>query len=206
MRIGVIVDGMGEVNSLPKLFENHLNARPNTILNPIYADMQPWADPPQIARVVAEKAPVLLSRRVNLIVILIDHEQRRECTPRWAVMLSTAIRSACAHLDTCLYEVVVKDSCYENWLISDPAAFRAINRRFDPGRIPAMSGNNGADRPGAENILNHAAIPPPYHKVKDPPRILLHADPLRMAANSRSFRRFLRVVGHPRYAHQSKVP
>ncbi len=185
MRIGVIVEGLGEFNSLPLLF-NKLRDVPLTILGPVKADMQPWATPEQIARAVAEKAPALLGRRVDLIVVLIDHEQRTHCSGQWAGTLVTAIRRACGSPETCRYEVVVKDWCYENWLISDPNAFTNIKERFDPAHIRPESVNNKADRLQAQTILKAAAKAKhhDYNKSTDPARILAHADPLRMAANS----------------------
>jgi hypothetical protein len=37
-------------------------------------------------------------------------------------------------------------------------------------------------------------------------QIAAQCDPLRVAQNSRSFRRFLRVAGHADYLQQSKLP
>jgi hypothetical protein len=55
-------------------------------------------------------------------------------------------------------------------------------------------------------MLKRAAVRRDYDKAEDALRILTDAQPLRMAANSRSFRKFLRSVGHASYRTQSKRP
>ena len=44
-----------------------------------------------------------------------------------------------------------------------------------------------------------------YNKTVDAIRIMARVDPLEVARNSRSFRRFLRVLGCPAYRDQSKI-
>jgi hypothetical protein len=60
--------------------------------------------------------------------------------------------------------------------------------------------------PDAESLLKAAARKPGYNKTRDAVEIMMKADMLRIAENSRSFRRLLRCVNHPRYADQSKEP
>jgi hypothetical protein len=55
-------------------------------------------------------------------------------------------------------------------------------------------------------LLKRAAQGDAYEKVQDAKRILERADVLRLATNSRSFRRFLRVIEHPTYREQSAAP
>ncbi|MCH8961998.1 MAG: DUF4276 family protein, partial [Bacteroidetes bacterium] len=104
--------------------------------------------------------------------------------------------------------VVVKNHSFENWLIADVKALRSLRGRFKVTRsfekkvIP-----NKADHVAdAEGLLNTIAVKRPYHKRRDAVHVTAVQEALEMARNSRSFRRFLRDVGHPQYLSQSKRP
>ena len=75
---------------------------------------------------------------------------------------------------------------------------RAFERKVSPDRADHVA--------DAEALLNSAAQGTPYHKRTDAKAIAGKQNALRVARNSRSFRRFLRIVGHPRYAEQSAKP
>lgn len=96
---------------------------------------------------------------------------------------------------------------YENWLVSDVEALKC-----QPGRFAVSDADarrvvpNRADRIDAMTLLKRMCKDAAYEKVRDSERILTRADVMRMAENSRSFRRFLRVVGHPSYQRQSASP
>ena len=66
--------------------------------------------------------------------------------------------------------------------------------------------SNKAHVRDAEALLKQSAKSRAYHKRQDAVAIAREIEPLRAAANSRSFRRFLRVTGHPQYEKQSKRP
>jgi hypothetical protein len=86
-------------------------------------------------------------------------------------------------------------------------AFRTLPRRFRISKsFESQVAPDRADRADAVRLLKTAAIGKPYHKVEDAKRILKAAEPLRIGANSRSFRRFLRLSGSRTYASQSRIP
>ncbi|MFL6215464.1 MAG: DUF4276 family protein [Blastocatellia bacterium] len=205
MRIGPIVDGQAELYSLPKLLPRI--ATPHTILQPLYADIQPTAPIPQIIRAVKSRLNIHVARRADIALILIDLEDLGTCAGAWAQELEHGLREGCSGYGINDFKVVIKHRMFENWLISDITAIRSLRRRFvlteaDVRQIEP----NKADRVNAIRILKSAAQRTSYDKVADATRILTQADPMRMGANSRSFRRLLRVVENPKYARQSKKP
>ncbi len=200
MKIGLIVDGQAEFRSLPQLYKR-LNT-PHQLLTPLYADIQPFAPLLQIARTVQAKAPIFAGKGAELIIILVDRETRRICPGQWARDLAVALNNSRGNGIGYRFAVVVKNSCYENWLISDPAAFKQLPRRF---KTPTLAANN-ADQVDAQAILKAAAQGSSYSKINDAVAIMGHADPLAMAANSRSFRRLLREIENPKYLDQSRQP
>jgi hypothetical protein len=105
------------------------------------------------------------------------------------------------------FYVVVKETKYENWLISDIAAIRRMPRRFQLSAQQIRSIQpNKADNVDAVRILKRAAIGSAYDKVRDAMRIMSYANPMNVAKNSRSFRRLLRLIDCPSYVSQSKIP
>ena len=65
---------------------------------------------------------------------------------------------------------------------------------------------NETDHLDALAILTAACIGNADDKVKDGKRTMERSAVSRIAANSRSFRRFLRVLDHPNYVDQSRLP
>jgi len=103
--------------------------------------------------------------------------------------------------------VVMKNRMFENWLVSDLVAFSNQGARFRvTGGMRSAVEPNRADGADALAWLKRACIGASYAKVEDAKRILGRADPVRMAQNSRSFRRLMRVVRHPVYLTQSRRP
>jgi Domain of unknown function (DUF4276) len=102
--------------------------------------------------------------------------------------------------------VVLKDMAFENWLIADIDAISTMSARYSLSKaaIDAVAPDK-ADRVNGYRWLMKATDGT-YDKKRDAKRILAAAQPSRIAANSRSFRRFLRVLGHPAYKAQSKAP
>ena len=193
MNIGIIVDGQAEYHSLRKLYDKALS--PHTLLKPIYADIQPLAPTSQIVGVIKRKLPILRNMNASKILVLIDRETRDICPGEWATQIRNALDANCTHPGTQDFAVVVKNTCYENWLISDTSIFRKMPKRFSLRAAQLRSVEpDKADRVDAQAILKAAAIRDAYDKVADSICILNLADPTRMAQNSRSFRRFLREL------------
>jgi len=200
--IGLIVDGQAEPDALWEL-RGKLQAS-QSMIRPLYADLQPKAAPGQIARKALSRVKMLRKRSASAIVLLIDREDQRECPPS----LACEIQDALDRLGEPGILVVVKNRSFENWLIADVGALAKLRARFRPTkafreRVVPNKADSVAD--GA-SLLNRICIDTTYHKRRDPPRILKASDVGAMAKNSRSFRRFLRLVGDDRYRAQSKRP
>lgn len=201
-RIGIIVEGNGEVPAFKRLIPKLIS--PSGILGqPLRADLQPKSTPAQVAASAKAAISYFCRRNADLIVVLIDCEDHPS-----ASAFSTTLRHAFAKLYPHIkVEVVVKNSCIENWLVADTDALKAQPKRFNitPAFVKYVCPNK-ADSLDAQTLLNKAAIRYEYDKGSDPQKIMSFQDPLIVAQNSRSFRRFLRVIGNPTYQHQSRDP
>ena len=205
MRIGIIVDGKGEVGALPRIFPN-LKLRKGDQPIPawtLYADLQPKASAGQIARRAMSRVRILRQEGADSILLLIDREDREECAPEFAQAIKTALEGMGERVS-----VVVKNRTLENWLIADPKGLASLSGRFKltnafVGRVSPNKADNV--RNGAA-MLDRISINRSYHKTLDPPKILGAMDVGQAGKNSRSFRRFLRLVGDKRYRDQSKKP
>ena len=198
-----MVDGKAEFASLPLLYPRLQAAIPHQLVNPILADIQPLAPVSTIAKKCLNPARQLSKRGVERVVVLVDRETRAEC----CATLSRAIEQPIANPVGVEVHVVLKDRAFENWLIAAVASLRSQRARF---RVSASTTRlvapNMADNVDALDLLKQSVRGSSYSKVSDSKRILGRADPLEMAANSRSFRRFLRCVDHPLYVDQSQRP
>jgi hypothetical protein len=201
-KLGIIVDGDSEYYSYP-LITSRIDIVDSQILNPLLAPIQPTAPAGAIARTCRDRAIQLAARGASLVIVTLDRESRDECPGELASSIADILTRSCA-VDVA---VVVKNRKLENWLIADmdalakhPARFRVsktVRRKVSP---------NKADACDALTLLKSMTINKSYNKVPDSQLILGTADPLTIAANSRSFRRLLRVLGHPAYSTQSRHP
>jgi hypothetical protein len=199
----VVVDGRAESQALRTLFQKIVVAN-RRLSVPLYADMQPKASPAQIVRAAQHRLSVLKARGAREFIVLIDLEDRRDCPAE----LARRIRERFVSEGWPDVAVVIKHRRFENWLIADIPALRKMPGRFNlTKRFQRCVSPDKADGVAdAANELSRIAVGGPYHKRSDAIRICANQDPLRIAANSRSFRRFLRVAGHPKYAQQSRRP
>lgn len=202
MTIGVIVDGMSEYSGLPATLHKLRPGLPEAVMNPIKVDLQPGSPVAQTAKRYAGRIR-LLEGRVNAVVILIDGEQGQECPGQLAASLAVQLAGAVF----CPVAVVMKNRMLENWLVADFDTVSGLQGRFKFTAADRASViPNRADNVDALRMLKRAAGKRAYDKVADSQRILGAANPLRMAANSRSFRKFLRSIRHPTYLGQSQNP
>jgi hypothetical protein len=207
VKIGLIVDGLGEAAALPLLRERIRS--PHVLLKPVHErKLQPLAKPEQIALVAARRCLLLAAEGVELAVVLLDRETREDCPGRFASQLESLISRRLAGRRIAV-TVVMKDRCFENWLIADLECLGDTPRLFSNLTQVAQTvpfGNaDGID--DALDILHRACGPRgTYNKVEGAKAICTHLDPGRAARNSRSFRRFLRVLEDSRYAGQSRLP
>jgi hypothetical protein len=129
----------------------------------------------------------LAARNLDFVIILMDRESRTACPGQLASDLRRELLAE--QRSGYQIEVVIKDRTLENWLVADLQSLRSQPKRFKVSQQSARSiAPNKADNVDAFATLKACAIGPDYDKVKDCDRILSRADPLRMAANSRSFR------------------
>lgn len=201
-RVGIIVEGNGEVPAFKYLIPK-LQSPFEILSQPLRADMQPKGTPAQVA--ISAKAAIayFIRRNVDLVVVLIDNEDNPSASA-FATQLKTAFSAR--YLDVA-FEVVVKNSCIENWLIADIDAIKAQPKRFAmTDAVSRQVAPNKSDRVDAQALLNKIAIRFEYDKGCDPTRIARLQDPYKIASNSRSFRRLLRVLENPRYIGQSRNP
>lgn len=207
MKIGLIVDGLGEVAALPLLYERIRS--PHVLLKPVYErKLQPLAKAEQIAPIAARRCRLLAAEGVDLIVVLLDREHRDECPGAFASQLHSLIVRQFDRSQIGV-AVVLKNRRLENWLVADITCLSGSPRLFsDRSRVEqAVPAGNADGIDDALDILQRACGPRgSYHKVKGAEAICQHMDPGRAALNSRSFRRFLRVLGDSRYADQSRLP
>ena len=207
MRIGFLVDGQAERKGLPKIIPR-VRSSATILRNPLFCDMQPFAPPAQIAHVAAKRFGILLAKGVSKIVVLIDKERRPHCTPRIACDIESEMRKRLAKIDPrAQLSVVLKVTMFENWLVADPDAYKALRGRFT--RVATLRKAvepDKADSVDALSLLRKCSKTGTFEKVRDGVAICKELEPNRAARNSRSFRRFLRVLGHPDYESQSKSP
>lgn len=203
MRIGVVVDGDSEYRSFANVCEKIRPDCGHAFLRPVKATVDPMAPAPAIARMVKDRVLAAEARGASLVVVLLDRETRDECPGE----LATAIRENIENYATARICVVIKNRKFENWLVADIRSLAAMRARFNitAGRRRLVEGDR-ADSIDGHGLLRQAAKGDAYDKVLDSRRILERADPVAIAANSRSFRKFLRCVGHPKYVAQSRLP
>ena len=202
MRVGLIVEGQAEYSAIPALVPTLRSATGHTIVGPTLAPVHPTSAPEVLARGCRNAVGVLELKRVELIVVLLDKEDCPCCSGDRAVDLERAL----SRVSQVAVKVVLKHRTFENWLISDIEAVKA-----NPGRFTVTV---GAARRVSPNKADHVdgiawlsqASGGTYEKVADARRILDRASIDAIGANSRSFRRFLRVLNHPTYVHQSSRP
>ncbi len=203
--LGFLVDGQSEFHSLQGCLARVQTVR-RTSATVALAAIPPTAPYTVIARVCAPRVDLLVEDGADKVIVLLDQEQRPECAPSIAANLVALIRAASQRLGATPLHVVVKQRCYENWLIADPDALISQPGRFRLSRAAVSSvAPNKADHIDALQLMNRCVIGD-YDKVDDSKRIMARADPLRIASNSRSFRRLMRCYGSAAYATQSKRP
>lgn len=195
MKIGVVVEGQSEYTALPELRVQLCAETSASSLKVLHACYDPHARPGRVVRGCRSAVKQLAGRKYDLAVILIDREGQAKAANEIAHDLEAAFSSADFGIPVA---VVVKDRCFENWLVADLGALRELKARFEvtTGMVDAVEPNR-ADRANALNLLKSATKGDAYGKVNDARRILEKARLLHMARHSRSFRCFLARLGHP---------
>lgn len=208
MKIGFIVDGDAEFAALPRLLPK-IETMDELLGRVVKASVHPLGGMGKLVRGLMHSVRILvLQRGVGLVVVLLDREQRERCCGELAEELRSALKAECASEGLKVrIEVVLKDRMFENWLVADLEALRSSPKRFRlSSAMVKQVEPDRADAADGLKLLKGATQKVGYDKVDDAKLILAAADPLRMGANSRSFRRLLRVVGSPKYFQQSRRP
>jgi hypothetical protein len=207
LRVGIIVEGDGEFGGLPKLWPRVQGS--HRIVRTLKSNFAPDGPTGHIAMEAAKTARILVTERVDRIVLLLDMEARAGCPGLLAEELAAEVQKRLG--DSCPIAgvgVVVKMRAFENWLVADPQAIRALPGLFD--KASAATGRvspDKADRVDAIKLLkNCMRAGRTYHKRRCAEEICSRLDPLRAASNSRSFRKLLRELGVPKYRNQSRTP
>ena len=203
VKVGIVVDGEAESQAL-KLLTRRIAIDGVQLLDPRFADMQPKSTAKQIAKSASTQVSILKKQKADVVVVLIDREDRRECCGDWAVELEGAFDSVGFQG----VKVVVKNRKLENWLIADVAVFRKLKSRYKVTSSfeKSVKPNRADSVEDAELLLNKVVVSGEYHKRRDAGQILGLQDCLEVGQHSRSFRRFLRLIKHPVYESQSRKP
>ena len=204
---GVVVDGQAEYHSLPHIYRK-LSGICTVIDPPLYCDIQPSAPPKQNALKIVEKAKLLVAKGAQHILVMYDKEQQHFCPRIVADELAQEVTNRLTSLGIkSLVSVVLKVRKYENWLIADCNALQQSGRFNRVGKIRQQVYRNKADSVvDAAVLLGKHSISGSYDKKRDSIAITQKMNPMAVALNSRSFRRFLRIVGVQKYINQSKRP
>lgn len=204
MKLGVVVEGHSEYKALPEICPQLREACGASTVKLLRADYDPLAPPARIVKACESRIIQLAERDCRAAVVLVDREGRTERCAEIAKGLEQAFSSNDFSIPV---HVVVKDKCFENWLVADLAALRQLRKRFQVSKGMAQKVEpNRADRADALDLLKRAAKGSSYGKVDDAKRILEKASVDRIALHSRSFRCFLGRLGDPRFSSGSCQP
>ncbi|WP_392876736.1 DUF4276 family protein [Streptomyces sp. LN499] len=157
-----------------------------------------------LARGARTAIQLSFARGAHLVVVLIDREMSQVAASVRAAEIEMQLRSS---IDDKI-RVVIKDRCFENWLIASPEGFTRQRSRYAyPDKIEKAAVPNKADRVADPcRLINSAMSKGQYDKTGDAAKILRVSNLDSLAANSRSFRKFLAVLGDPAYATGSRQP
>ncbi|MGV9605816.1 DUF4276 family protein [Streptomyces sp. NPDC003631] len=174
------------------------------MLRPVRAAVDPLAPVPVLARGARTGIQMAFARGAHLVVFMLDREASQTAASERAAAIEVRLRG---EIDDRI-RVVLKDRTFENWLIASPEGFRAQRARFP--RVEKLENAvvpDKADRVSDPcGLINSTMTKGQYDKTGDAPKILSAANLDSLAANSRSFRRFLAVLGDPLFSSGSNRP
>lgn len=197
MKIGIIVDGREEQNTLNTIVSK-INIEKTQIVTPLYASIAPKATPLQIAKAMESRVKILCNRGVDKIVVAIDLEDLNECPGVRAI----SVQNACLELGYKNVEVVIKNRKFENWLIADIENLKGIKSYTVSTALEAKLQNADSIKDAVQELHQIKGKNKYYHKTKDATALAKNISPERMAQCSRSFRKFLKILGHEKYCKQ----
>jgi len=205
MKIGILVDGLAEYHSLPKLLPR-LETSHQVLSQPLKCDIQPFSTPAQMALAASKKFQILLAKGAESIVILIDKETRPDCTVELVRSVEREAQARLREISAGVnLQVVLKVSMFENWLIADPEALGGLAGLFENVERVEKQVKGRADSADALSLLKACSRERVYDKVKGAMAICPRLDPERAAGNSRSFRKFMKTLGVPQKEHRPRT-
>lgn len=194
MNIGIVTEGLAERTALEEIVKE-LRKAGITILKPIRANVEPKATAKQMAK-AAKSAISLLNRKgCKKIIFLIDFEDQKVCI----IDKKNELEASLNNLDVGEVSVVIKARQFENWLIADPDAIdkcknfnitKAFKNRVETNKADSVS------KPVTE-LERIKTNKKSFDKNSDTVAIAKNCNPVTMARNSRSFRRFMYLIDHP---------
>lgn len=203
MKIAILTEGVSEFKSLPILY-SQIHAQINAlVMKPLKISTSPDAPTNAIVRECQSK--ILMAERsgANRVVLILDREQQQGCPGIIAESIEAAINKTSA----LPVSVVLKNRTYENWLIADVDGLKTLKGRFNIDRsFVSKVKPDKADSVDGYVLLNRASRRGEYDKVPDGEKIAKTMNVSRAAANSRSFRHFLHVLGYGAYREGCRLP
>ncbi|MBR9919288.1 MAG: DUF4276 family protein [Bacteroidetes bacterium] len=203
MKIGIITEGSAEQKSLVEIVQKLRNDG-ITLVNPVFAPIEPKATSGQIVKAAEDRVNLLHSRGCDRIILILDLEDNQDCIIERKDLLESEFEKRGMENVCC----VIKKRQFENWLLADLDAIKLCKNFKVTRRIRGLVEPNKADNiqnPVGElsKLKNNRKS---FHKNADALAIAKKCDIKKMSKNSRSFRRFLRLVDHPLYQGQSRTP
>lgn len=204
--VAIASDGDSEYVTLPTLLGRIRTRQPELEFLPVAKlNVDGETHPDVIAKACRVAVLAAVAKSATDFIVLLDREGNEAPVHETCARILAALNSLYGAGLT--MRVILKNSMYENWLVSDLVRLRAMRARFDitPAFERKVSPNK-ADSQDALSMLKKAAIRTAYDKVSDSKRIMEGFLPERAAQNSRSFRHFLHVLGDPDYQTQCRRP
>ncbi len=181
---------------MPRLYPQ-LSARSGHDFMTLKINVSPDASAAVIARACRSRLVIALAKGASLAVVVLDREQQQICPGLIASGIETEVGKVCAPMPA---RVVIKDRTFENWLVADFGALAQCPKRFSlTNAMVARVEPDKADRCDGKALIASAVKKGQYDKVKDAERICRRMDVGKAAANSRSFRHLLHVIGDIAY-------
>lgn len=194
MKIGIIVDGSEEQSTFG-IVVSKIQIEGIHIVKPLYASIAPKATPLQIAKAAESRIKILHATGVQKIIVSIDLEDLNECPGSRAKNLEEAF----SKLGYKNISVVIKNRKFENWIIADIDNLKGHKLFNVSNSMEGRLKNCDSIQDAVKELNKMKGVNGYYHKTKDGNSLAKSINPLNIAANSRSFRRFMKLIGHPNY-------
>ena len=172
-------------------------------MRPILAPVDPLAPESLLARGISERVKLAAANGATEAVVLLDLKTPSTCPVTKATSIEQRLASVCS-IPT---RVVMKVVKYENWVAAAIGAIEAQPAAFPQAkRVRPKAEKGKADGiPDAYALLRSSSGRNGYHKVHGSKRVMTRADIEEIAANSRSFRRLLALMGDARFSESSRL-